>query len=65
MSKTEVHLDPGIDLLYSGQRGARVEVHTRNGTVFEEKVSVPLGEPENPLPLSATKRSSGPPRKVF
>ena len=32
-----------------------MEVYARNGAVFEEKVSVPLGEPENPLPLFATK----------
>jgi 2-methylcitrate dehydratase PrpD len=32
-----------------------VEVHRLDGEPLKEKVTHPLGEPENPLPLSATR----------
>lgn len=52
--KVEVAVDPEIDRLYPGQRGSRVAVHTADGACLHAKVDHPLGEPENPLPLSFT-----------
>lgn len=54
MKKIKVEIDPEVDKRYPMQRGANVRVLTQDGKIFESKVSYPLGEPENPLPLSAT-----------
>lgn len=55
MNKVKVEVDPEIESLYPNQRGATVEVNMTNGKTFRRKVNYALGEPENPLPLSATR----------
>lgn len=55
MKKINVYVDPAVDSLYPNQRGSIVEVHTVEGNILYEKVSNPLGEPENPLPDSVTR----------
>jgi 2-methylcitrate dehydratase PrpD len=55
MKKINVYVDPAVDSLYPNQRGSNVEVHTVEGNILYEKVSNPLGEPENPLPDSVTR----------
>ena len=54
MKKIKVDIDPEVDKRYPKQRGANVEVLTQDGKIYKSKVSYPLGEPENPLPLSVT-----------
>jgi 2-methylcitrate dehydratase PrpD len=54
MKKVRVDVDPDVDKRYPKQRGATVEVLTQDGKTYRSKVSCPLGEPENPLPLSVT-----------
>lgn len=54
MKKVRVDVDPEVDQHFPKQRGATVEVLTQDGKVYKSKVSCPLGEPENPLPLSVT-----------
>jgi 2-methylcitrate dehydratase PrpD len=53
MKKVSVVIDPEIDSLYPDQRGAIVEVRMADNRTFTAKVSHPLGEPENPLPVTA------------
>jgi 2-methylcitrate dehydratase PrpD len=53
MKKVKVEVDPEMDRLYPGQRGAIVEVHMADNKSFVGKVFHPLGEPENPLPVPA------------
>ncbi len=53
MKKVRVEIDPEVDGLYPGQRGSIVEVRMVDGRDFRGKVSHPLGEPENPLPVPA------------
>ncbi len=55
MNKVTVLTDPEIDGLYPNQRGSIVEVYTVDGNILRGKVSHPLGEPENPLPLPVTR----------
>jgi 2-methylcitrate dehydratase PrpD len=55
MKKVELLVDPEVDSLYPRQRGAIVEVHNVDGSIRSAKVSFPLGEPENPLPVSVTR----------
>ncbi len=55
MKKVEISVDPDVDSLYPRQRGAFVEVHSADGSVRSAKISFPLGEPEHPLPVSATR----------
>jgi len=55
MKKVELLVDPEVDSLYPRQRGAIVEVQSADGSTRSAKVSFPLGEPENPLPISATR----------
>lgn len=55
MKKVTVHVDPEVENLFPNQRGAVVEVRKVDGEPLREKVTQPLGEPENPLPLSATR----------
>jgi 2-methylcitrate dehydratase PrpD len=54
MKKIRVDMDPEVNKRYPKERGATVEVLTQDGKIYRSKVSCPLGEPENPLPLSAT-----------
>jgi len=54
MKKIKGDIDPEVDKRYPKQRGANVEVLTQDGKIYKSKVSYPLGEPENPLPLSVT-----------
>ena len=54
MKKVRVDVDPDVDKRYPKQRGATVEVLTQDGKVYTSRVPCPLGEPENPLPLSVT-----------
>jgi len=54
MNKVEVRTDSELDNCYPRQRGAVVEIDTIQGTTLARKVEYPLGEPENPLPQSAT-----------
>ncbi len=53
MKKINVVIDPEVDSLYPAQRGAIVKVQMADNRTFIAKVSHPLGEPENPLPVSA------------
>lgn len=55
MEKVSVHIDPDVESLFPHQRGAVVEVRRVEGEPLHAKVPHPLGEPENPLPLSATR----------
>jgi 2-methylcitrate dehydratase PrpD len=55
MKKVELLVDPEVESLYPRQRGAMVEVHSVDGSVRSAKVTFPLGEPENPLPVSVTR----------
>ena len=48
-------VDPEIESLYPGQRGARVEIVLGDGRTFSHRVSYPLGEPEAPLSLEVTR----------
>jgi 2-methylcitrate dehydratase PrpD len=63
MQKVSVQADPELDSLYPHQRGSIVEVHTVDGNLCSAQVRYPLGEPENPLPVSSTRdkfrRSAG------
>jgi len=55
MKKIRVRVDPEVEEKYPDERGAVVEVTTRDKGKYTVGVSHPLGEPENPLPLSATR----------
>lgn len=55
MNKIKVYVDPDVDSLYPNQRGSIVQVHTTGGKTLYGKVNHPLGEPENPLPCTATR----------
>ena len=55
MNKVQVYVDHDIDRLYPHQRGSIVEVKTVGGNTLSGKVNHPLGEPENPLPVAATR----------
>lgn len=56
MKKVSLLIDPGIEAQYPNQRGSIVEVYTADGNIHRGKVSYPLGEPENPLPLVFTRQ---------
>jgi 2-methylcitrate dehydratase PrpD len=56
MNKVSLSVDPEMDKRYPGQRGSKVEVRLSDGQVLTQTVEFALGEPENPLPLSATKQ---------
>lgn len=56
MRKIHVEVDPDLDQRYPDRRGASVQVVMRDGATFAEKVLHPLGEPENPLPVAATRK---------
>jgi len=47
--KVEVKEEPGLSLLYPDRRPAIVEIVTRDGDTFHERVDYPKGEPENPI----------------
>jgi 2-methylcitrate dehydratase PrpD len=53
MSKVELSVDPEMEKLYPAQRSSRVEVRMVDGKTFSHTVHYLLGEPENPLPVSA------------
>jgi 2-methylcitrate dehydratase PrpD len=44
-----------MEKLYPAQRSSRVEVRMVDGKTFSQTVHYLLGEPENPLPVSATR----------
>ena len=54
MKKVTVLIDPEVDSFYPNQRGSIVEVYMNNGEILHGRVNYPLGEPENPLPVSVT-----------
>jgi 2-methylcitrate dehydratase PrpD len=54
MKKVTVLIDPEVDSFYPNQRGSMVDVLMKDGRVLRGKVNHPLGEPENPLPISVT-----------
>jgi 2-methylcitrate dehydratase PrpD len=56
MEKVSLAVDPEMDRLYPGKRGSKVEVVLKDGRSFAAKVEYALGEPENPLPLTATQQ---------
>ena len=45
----EVHEEPELTHLYPDKRPAIVEIVTKDGNKFRERVDFPKGEPENPL----------------
>lgn len=54
MGKVTVSVDDELESLYPEQRGAIVEIFMKNGEMFSKRVNYPLGEPENPIPISFT-----------
>jgi 2-methylcitrate dehydratase PrpD len=54
MSRVSISVDPEIEQRYPQQRGSKVEVHLFDGKKLTSRVEYPLGEPENPLPVSVT-----------
>jgi len=65
MKKIRVYVDPDVEGLYPGQRGAVVEVRMKDGKTHSGTVTHPLGEPENPLPPSVTKEKFQETAKLF
>jgi 2-methylcitrate dehydratase PrpD len=55
MKKIKVDIDSEIESRYPSQRGSVVQIDLNEGKLLHGKVSHPIGEPENPLPLSITK----------
>jgi len=55
IKKTTVYADFELDRLYPRQRSAIIIVCLNDGRTLVGEISHPLGEPENPLPISATK----------
>jgi 2-methylcitrate dehydratase PrpD len=55
MKKIEVRIDPEIESFYPYQRASIVEIHKVDGNILCKKVNYALGEPENPMPQSATR----------
>jgi 2-methylcitrate dehydratase PrpD len=55
MKRVELSVDPVMEKLYPAQRSSRVEVRMVDGNTFSHTVQFLLGEPENPLPVSATR----------
>jgi len=55
MNRIELAVDPEMEKLYPAQRSSRVEVRMADGKTYSHTVHYLLGEPENPLPLSATR----------
>jgi 2-methylcitrate dehydratase PrpD len=55
MKKVNVLADPDWESRYPRQRGAGVEVVSKDGKVFSAEVDYALGEPENPLPPEMTR----------
>lgn len=49
VSKVEVREDPELTALFPHQWACRVQIVMSDGTIREERVDVPKGEPENPL----------------
>ncbi len=50
MKKVSIGIDPEIERAYPEQRGSVVEVCTTDGDRHCARVTLPAGEPENPLP---------------
>lgn len=50
MKKVCVEVDPEVDHAYPHQRGSIVELLTADGGAHAARVTLPLGEPENPMP---------------
>jgi 2-methylcitrate dehydratase PrpD len=55
VNKVSLSVDPEMEKLYPAQRCSRVEVRLVDGKTLSCTVKHPLGEPENPLPVEATK----------
>ena len=55
MKKIEVCIDPELEKDYPHQRPAIVEIHKVDGAIISAKINYALGEPENPMPKSATR----------
>lgn len=49
MKKTQISVDPEIDLHYPDRLSALIEVETVDGRLLEAMVENPLGDPENPM----------------
>lgn len=49
VERVEVREDPELTALFPHRWACRVQIETRDGTVREERVDIPKGEPENPL----------------
>jgi 2-methylcitrate dehydratase PrpD len=49
LAKTEVIVDAELDKLYPDKFPARVTIHLRDGTSFQETVLYPKGDPQDPL----------------
>jgi len=47
--RVEYHVDPKADSGFPQQRAAVVEIHTRDGRVFEQRAPTRKGDPDNPL----------------
>jgi len=47
--RVEVKEEPGLSQLYPDRRPAIVEIITKGGDTFHERVDYPKGEPENPI----------------
>ncbi|MBW1999126.1 MAG: MmgE/PrpD family protein [Deltaproteobacteria bacterium] len=56
MKKIRVRVDPELDERYPEERGAIVEITMKSRGRYTMEVTHPLGEPENPLPLSVTRQ---------
>jgi 2-methylcitrate dehydratase PrpD len=46
----DIYVDSEIDKSYPQQRGAKVQIETMDGNVYEHFVDNPLGEPSKPMP---------------
>lgn len=55
MKKITVTVDPELDKKYPAERGAVVEITTKDQKEYTSGVSHPMGEPEKPLLLSVTR----------
>ena len=49
MSKIKVSLDPELDKLYPSSRPADLEIRTKKGQVYRNRVDYPRGAPHNPM----------------
>ena len=50
-AKTQVAVDPALDVNFPAERGAKVTLALKDGRTLHRELRYPLGEPENPLPV--------------